>query len=102
MSNFLDIGREDALTMVGKGWSDIINELYNKKPEDVKVIQVKEKYGTLRFYVLVAPEWYFNFIDEMENKSSKVCEKCGKPGMIRTDRGWILTLCDECNKMGVL
>ena len=74
---------------------------------DIEVGQVKEKFGTLRFY------YYHKDIDtssneirkdieqivrKYENHSKFVCEMCGKEGMIRTDIPWIKTLCDDCCK----
>jgi hypothetical protein len=91
--------RESALRSVGKGWSKLINNLYDAKPKYTNVQQVKEKYGTLRFYVSSAPEWYFDLIDYYEEESSKICEQCGKPGKLRLDRGWYLTLCDDCDRI---
>ena len=93
------LSRESALNMVGKGWSNIINRLYDAKPKNVQVTQVKEKYGTLRFYVSSAPEWYFDLIDYYEEKSGIICEQCGELGKMREDRGWVLTLCDDCDKI---
>lgn len=94
------ISREDALHSVGKGWSKLINNLYDAKPKRVKVVQVKEKYGTLRFYTSHSVEWFEDLIWYYENyKSAKICEQCGKEGKLRTDRNWILTLCDDCDNI---
>lgn len=87
--------RKDALSSVGEGWSKIINNLYDAKPKSVLVIQVKEKFGGLRFYVGIAPEWYCDLIDYYEEQSLKTCEICGKEGKLRTDLSWMKTLCDE-------
>ena len=57
--------------------------------------QVKEKYGTLSFYMTSATDKMWNLIYEAEEKSAKICEDCGKPGEIYTD-GWCRTLCKEC------
>jgi len=89
--------RRSALSCVGAGWSKLINNLYDAKPKDVVVIQVKEKYASLRFYVTSAPDWYFDLIDHYEDMSSKICEVCGKPGYTREYKGWLDTFCDECN-----
>ena len=70
--------------------------IYDKLPPDTYIFQIKEKFGGLRFYVDGTTE-LLDFIDEMEAKSLTICEKCGKPGKPR-EGGWILTLCDECNK----
>lgn len=90
--------RETALHSVGPGWSPIIHLLYDEKPRKTRVIQVKEKFGTLRFYVELSPPWYDELIEKMEWASAYICEQCGKPGKLREDRSWILTLCDECNR----
>lgn len=34
-------------------------------------------------------------IDEAENKSSTICEICGRQGSLRADLPWMKTLCDE-------
>ncbi len=90
--------RESALQSVGKGWSNFINRLYDAKPKNVQVTQVKEKYGGLRFYVSSAPEWYFDLIDYYEEKSETICEQCGENGKTRNNKGWLTTLCDDCNE----
>jgi hypothetical protein len=89
------ISRRDAKKMVGKGWSKILDRLYDAKPRSVYVTQVKEKWGGLRFYVGSANEEFFDLIDAAEEESYMICEECGEPGKLREDLGWILTLCDE-------
>jgi hypothetical protein len=56
--------------------------------------QVKEKYGTLRFYVNRATDTQYNYIDFAELMSGRTCEECGKPGQTYY-MGWHRTLCDE-------
>jgi hypothetical protein len=34
-------------------------------------------------------------ISKAENQSYEICEVTGKPGQLRTDLGWIETLCEE-------
>lgn len=65
--------------------------------EEVKVpraVQVKEKFGGLRFYVDGASERHQTLIQFAENMSYTICETCGKPGKPTTG-GWITTLCKE-------
>ena len=57
-------------------------------------MQVKEKYGTLRFYVNGATDAQYNYIDFAELMSGRTCEECGKPGQTYY-MGWHRTLCDE-------
>jgi len=63
-----------------------------------RVGQIKEKYGTLRFYVFGADDAIYRMIHEAEMESGKICEQCGKPGFLHTTRGgyWLKTLCSEC------
>jgi hypothetical protein len=100
----------------GDGWFDLIwklsedieNELKNedsriqikqrlKDDPPFEVIQVKEKFGELRFYANGGNDKIQDLIDSAERKSVQICENCGKPGKTRGE-GWITTLCDECNK----
>jgi hypothetical protein len=90
-----NISREEAKKMIGIGWSKLIDKIYDKLPEDTYVLQVKEKFGGLRFYVGYISTEIQNFIDEVEDESYSICEECGKKGKLREDLGWMLTLCDE-------
>src|SRR4029078_4836825 len=58
--------------------------------------QVKEKFGTLRFYVDYASEEVYKMVAEAEALSAKTCEECGRPGELRTG-GWLTTLVDGCH-----
>ena len=83
---------------VGRGWASLIEECFNICVEhNVHVVQVKEKFGGLRFYVGGAPQEVHDVIDECEARSYEICELCGEPGEERAG-GWILTLCDECHE----
>jgi hypothetical protein len=56
-------------------------------------VQVKEKFGGLRFYVQAATKEHYNYISFAESMSYRTCEECGNPGKTYTD-GWHTTLCD--------
>lgn len=58
-------------------------------------VQVKEKFGSLRFYMHNSTEEMEELISKAEEETSKTCEACGKPGTERSG-GWIFTLCDGC------
>lgn len=59
--------------------------------------QVKEKFGTLRFYMTSATDEMREHVRKAENKSAKVCEDCGAEGVMR-EGGWIRTLCNDCEE----
>lgn len=81
---------------VGPGWNDILYDL-NKKLEaekpDYKILQIKEKFGGLRFYTDELPYSGWDAIKEAEELSFKTCEECGRPGKIWSGKGWLRTLC---------
>lgn len=96
----------------GDGWYNIINQLCRqiqwhidknlKKDEDpetiqVQATQVKEKYGTLRFYYLGGNEYINGLVSMAESISGVTCEICGSPGA-STGGGWIRTICPTCEK----
>lgn len=56
--------------------------------------QIKEKFGTLRWYGS-GDEAFYVVASFAEETSADLCQVCGQPGRLRTDRSWILTLCDE-------
>ena len=57
------------------------------------VVQVKEKFGTLRFYIQAGTDAHYNYISFAESMSAVTCETCGKPGK-RLGHGWIYTACE--------
>lgn len=90
----------------GIGWSEIIRDLstkvediLNESPdsEEIFAVQVKEKYGTLRFYMSQEIGEISNLIEEAEALSSQTCENCGRPAKMRGKR-WLEVKCDECFK----
>jgi len=75
--------------------------------EQFRVTQVKEKFGTLRFYANFGSDGLATAINEAERLSGVTCEECGQPAILRhqhtlsgdaqRDRhsGWLFTACDE-------
>ena len=61
-----------------------------------KVTQVKEKFGTLRFYTNGCSEEMYARIREAENQSAEICEICGELGTISRRHGWTSTMCEKC------
>ena len=60
---------------------------------------MKEKFGTLRFYVDGADSVVYGFIGYTEYLSAHVCEVCGSTeGACTNATGWKTTLCPRCRK----
>jgi len=82
---------------VKTGWYSIVKELISeliKLGWDREIVQVKEKFGGLRFYVSTLPEGGIDVMSKYEALSYNTCEVCGKHGLLRGG-GWYKTLCDE-------
>ena len=86
----------------GPGWNDIVLDLHNKivkEHPDYYIVQIKEKFGTLRFYTGPIGDEAWEYVTEAERLSEITCEECGRPGVLRGDRSWIQTLCDKDVKL---
>lgn len=59
--------------------------------------QVKEKFGTLRFYHNGGDEVTDAYVSMVELMSGKTCEDCGMPGKTISKNGWLRTQCSSCN-----
>ena len=89
----------------GDGWFDLIKKLCEKlnalNLKNFRVIQVKEKFGGLRFYIgpvkTKKADKVFRLIDKATEKSYRTCEACGRPGKPNKE-GWIKTLCNNCRR----
>jgi hypothetical protein len=82
----------------GDGWYDILDNLCGSiasygNADNVVIDQIKEKFGTLRFYVTGGDDMIDGMIWMAEHMSGHICEVCGNRGKMRT-KGWMVTLCD--------
>lgn len=95
----------------GDGWKGLIQpifdyiEKYNldkSEEEKIEILQVKEKFGGLRFYVNFEDEVLSEMIRNAENESYLVCENCGSREDVGHTQGWITTCCFDCaTKMAI-
>lgn len=92
----------------GPGWYALLNDLCRNLEKLIEkyieehgneyypcASQVKEKYGSLRFYMSTSTDKMEELIKEAEDLSAKICEVCGKAGKVYAD-GWVVTRCEEC------
>lgn len=70
-----------------------LDDVPEKLPQ-VVAAQVKEKYGTLRFYTEGNDSYVDGVLAMAEAVSAVTCETCGAPGK-RRGLFWIYTACDE-------
>jgi hypothetical protein len=74
----------------------LAKEQYQNVPAacpQVVAVQVKSKFGSLRFYVNGGDDYTRGVISMAEAMSAVTCEECGASGKLRDD-GWVSTLCD--------
>lgn len=91
---------------IDKGWHNLVSALCFKiyhhnlslKDEEKRasVVQIKEKFGGLRFYVYGGDDYIRGLIDLAECVSHTICEGCSKPASSNSEGGWIRTLCQDC------
>jgi hypothetical protein len=85
------------------GWVEIIkecDELLAYMDPVYRVFQIKEKFGTLRYYFetdLEGPQsQIMSFIAQgFETMSAWRCQACGKYGETKSLNGWLYTACPE-------
>lgn len=63
--------------------------------QQVHVSQIKEKFGSLRFYYSGGDDHIAGMVSLAESLSGVICEGCGAPGS-KTRSGWIRVLCTAC------
>ena len=95
----------------GDGWYAVVDRLCHACEQEIealiatgvaqtnwpRVAQIKEKAGSLRFYLNgQATEALREQIHQAEIESRSTCEQCGKPGLLRDGR-WRKTQCDTCH-----
>lgn len=66
---------------------------HSPKVSQITADQIKEKFGTLRFYFSGGDEFITDMILEAEKASAYICEVCGDPGTIIKNRSWIVCRC---------
>lgn len=91
---------------VGDGWEDLLKRACRRMRAAVReddgmfrVVQIKEKYGTLRLYwegALTPPAVaeVEEAVDLAEARSMTTCDVCGGIGVLRAG-GWMATRCDD-------
>lgn len=89
---------------IGKGWRQLIFNLSDDIDTycfcyDVKyptILQVKEKFGGLRFYIGGGDEYINGLVSKAEKASFEICEYCGSRDDVKQTGNWIKTLCWVC------
>jgi len=74
-------------------------------PEEIPQVtldQVKEKFGTLRFYYQGGDDYIRGMVSLAESLSGVTCESCGNPSEVQNDGGWMRSICNSCEEKRLL
>lgn len=75
-----------------------LNKIENEKVRfSYRIIQIKEKYGYLRWYTNWSTTGLDDIIRKYEQISERTCIKCGAAAT-KISNGWISPYCDGCAK----
>lgn len=99
----------EAVIWCGTGWADVIrrchDELFLKDP-NYKISQIKEKFGSMRFYFTPSNMELYremgSIVLKYEIESENTCDICGDEGYIRKDGGIYRARCDQHEEYGQL
>lgn len=58
--------------------------------------QIKEKFGTLRFYYSGGNDDISSMVSFAEALSGGICEICGTTKHVGCTKGWLITICKDC------
>jgi len=89
-----DDGWFDILWRLCGDLEPLVAEFEAASGQKFEVLQVKEKFGGLRFYTNCRNDAISERIGVAADESFHTCEICGQPGRLREGR-CIKTLCDE-------
>jgi hypothetical protein len=84
----------DILWRLCEDLEPLVAALEKQTERPFEVLQVKEKFGGLRFYVNHANDAIRQRIEAAQQESFHTCEVCGQPGTLR-ENGLMKTLCEE-------
>jgi hypothetical protein len=83
-----------------KRLAEIVAGDFRKVPKSIPQVtldQVKEKFGTLRFYYSGGDDYISGMVSLAESLTGVTCEECGNVGE-RRGGGWVHTYCTPCEE----
>lgn len=94
----------------GQGWFSLLDKLSKDieaianqmsvagyADEELPIaLQVKEKFGGLRFYMANQTSDIRALIEKAQQASFSICEVCGEDAKGFNDEGWYRTVCESC------
>ena len=111
-SLFIDRNKSPMETLIcfgcecGDGWYSILEHSLNlidqhcrhNELEDIRLTQVKEKYGSLCIYLSSFDSYIDGVVNMAEEISATTCEECGNLGSIDYEQYWLECRCENCRQ----
>lgn len=93
----------DRFSYIMPGWVAIVTDLCAaidqalgaERSASFRILQIKEKFGGLRFYARPVFEEVKPLVLAAEERAYRTCEICGQPGELRDKLAWWSTLCED-------
>jgi hypothetical protein len=84
-------------------WKDLAEWIYDHAPKgkphiSIRIDQIKEKFGGLRFYYSGGDKEISGMTRLAESLSYKICEYCGTTFNVGMTKGWICVICKDCHE----
>jgi hypothetical protein len=79
----------------GDTFIEELNQALGDEAKDFRILDIKEKFGGLRFYTNGCNRQAYDVIHKYEHISFLICINCGKPAT-KISMGWICPYCDTC------
>ena len=83
-----------------KRLAEIVAGDFREVPKSIPQVtldQVKEKFGTLRFYYSGGDDYISGMVTLAESMSGVTCEECSAPAETH-GKGWVRTICTPCEE----
>lgn len=106
-NHFEDWGWRDIQLILAEHIKPIYDNLFSEEErKKFSILEVKEKYGTLRTYWSYENTAIYEWTNLAEYVSSFTCIKCGKADMIDSQtgykyfesQGWVCPYCEDCTE----
>lgn len=90
-----DIAKKHIRETCGEGWLNLVDILFDNKPEGISITEVFQKWGGLKVSYTGENIHFEELADTVYHISEKMCEVCGASARCCIMDGWETALCDR-------
>ncbi len=89
-----DTAKKHINETCGSGWLNLVDIVYDNKPENIEITEVFQKWAGLKIRYKGENEHFEELTDMIYFISQKMCEICGASANHTIIDGWETALCD--------